>query len=971
MDGENNIYPAEILAGMKRKRGWNNSNGEGDSNNSNGEGDSNNSNDFLDELQRQEAEVRNDEGDSSPAAASPPPPPGPGRAALANLSEGQWNKLTDVWCRLIHIDVEKDHGTNYNTHTVNSFLPYDKYKTNFFGTPENDASGQLISRDFHGVMDKDGIFNAVVDTTIETINKINCNDEERTITIRITNEQYNYKCFDISGAENQARSDILASTIQQFIGPHTFSAFIDTSNKTEKLIGALPPNVLNIVYAYTSAVENDAAGKMNKTSVKGGGFEVANYDEFLRKFYLEKEPTQFNKTSITYPPFGEITRNNGLSHVMCKYPIILELHNGTNYKDGKLRVILKYIRNNGNDTVIVEEGENTATKRRNSIQSLSAQKISPLKLEKIFISKYHGDIGQVLEMYRDIELVNTDNSGVIKKEENTKDMKACFVSIDLNAILKAFTEGIGLVFYYINASNKLIVFKNNNLNSHDIILANMKYQAKSLYDSVSQEIRVYNEKVSNINESRKKFYDKINNLLEKKPEGENSKDKYKKAIELGIQIATLITFIPSKDISKIAEPRKNTNDNIEALKGEIAELNNKRKEMAIPSEYMKLKVMDNDNLAKTHIENELIFTRVGGKSGNFLSSVQFHNLPGLPNSNTGKNTESLSHRIASKLQSSLAIDIIKYVYNKLSNYDLHKKFIDHLQLALDEKYIQDYFKTVLKISGMEGSPSTGGTRYLDETRMKKRNKNNKTTKIKHLQRGGDTNLEILILKEELEDIKKLINYYKEDYSDEDILNKTNNLLFEIHRLEIVGQGGPATQSLTTGVFIKGENDTQPQTQATTHEEEQEEQEEEYFQDGVRFVSTFPYIRILYELLTSYGESADESVKGGIYRLIESLLKLSQGEVEITTPSTPRRLTSGEGVHDSGASSESGSTRSGTAGKVTPPAESRSVSPRPGIPFISPERPPTRRGGAKSLKKSKKQQKQRKSKYQSRTAKHKR
>ena len=43
-------------------------------------------------------------------------------------NDDQWNQLTDIWCRLIHIDVHKDHDTNYDSDIVNKFLPYNKYK---------------------------------------------------------------------------------------------------------------------------------------------------------------------------------------------------------------------------------------------------------------------------------------------------------------------------------------------------------------------------------------------------------------------------------------------------------------------------------------------------------------------------------------------------------------------------------------------------------------------------------------------------------------------------------------------------------------------------------------------------------------------------------------------------------------------------------------------------------------------------
>jgi len=985
MDGENNIVAAKILAGMKRNRDWKNSNGEGDSNNSNGEA---NQNYFLGVLEDEEAEVRNDEGDSSPAAASPPPPPGPSRAALANLTEDQWNQLTDVWCRLIHIDVEKDHGTNYNTHTVNSFLPYDKYKSNFFGTPENDASGQLISRDFHGVMDKDGIFNAVVDTTIETINKINCNDEERTITIRITNEQYNYKCFDISGAENQERSDILASTIQQFIGPHTFSAFIDTSNKTEKLIGALPPNVLNIVYAYTSAVENDAAGKMNKTSVKGGGFAVENYNEFLRKFYLEKAPeSKKGMKAITYPPFSNNTRSLGLSHVMCKYPITLELHNGTNFKDGKLNVALTYIKDTGK-TVRILENENIATKVRKTLKTVFRIQLSNNEKEKIFISKYHGDIGQVLEMYRDIELVNTDT-------KHTSDMKACFVSIDLNAILKAFTEGIDLVFYYINASDKLIVFKNINLNDPRVILSNFQNQVRALHTQVKAELEEYNKNIDSINKVKGKFDKKVEEILQGSPSGATPREKYIHAIEKGVQIATLIPFVPMKGLSQLMVEDIGDISNVDEAKKKLQELYEKRNEMKIPAEYTKLNVMAEEELAETKLANELIISATGNRTsftcvaGNIWNTINFSKLPLISHANSGAagagaaaqaNQAGLPEnvRLATKLQTFLAIDVVLFIYNRLQNYDVHEKFISFIKKAFDSGSEEEkYFSSVLNITRMKAT--TGGSRYSGGTRMKNRKTKQKTLKVSYkIQSGGATEQEIL--NKELEEIETLLKYY-EEFKDKDTTEYTKAYIskvfdFTFEQEEIVGEevvqpANTLSLSLQASLPVAQGSQSAPLSIGLTNEPVAEEEP--------AFFSTFPHIRIIYELLTAYGENAEEPVKGVVDRLIERLLKLlpedeKEQEKESVSPSTPTgKGTTGRDVGASGASGESresgqsGSTVSAARTAESPPAQSRSGSPKPET-LLSPEK---RRGGAKTLKKSKKQQKQRKSKYQSRTAKHKR
>jgi hypothetical protein len=977
MDGENNIDPAEILAGMKRNRDWNNSNGQI------------NQGVFLESLAEAEAQVTNEsmngegaEGEEAPA----PPLPGPSRAALANLSEDQWNKLTDVWCRLIHIDVEKDHGTNYNTDTVNSFLPYDKYKSNFFN---NDASGQLISRDFHGVMDKDGIFNAVVDTSIETINKINCNDEERTITIKITNEQYNYKCFDISGAENQERSNILASTIQQFIGPHTFSAFIDTSNKTEKLIGALPSNILNIVYAYTSAVENDAAGKMNKTSVKGGSFKPENYNEFIRKFYLEKAPeSKKGMKAITYPPFSNNTRSLGLSHVMCKYPITLELHHGTNFKDGKLNVALTYIKDTGK-TVRILENENIATKVRKTLKTVFRIQLSNKEKEKIFISKYHGDIGQVLELYRDIELVNNTDT------KNTSDMKACFVSIDLNAILKAFTEGIDLVFYYINASDKLIVFKNINLNDPRVILANFQNQVRALHTQVKAELEEYNKNIHSINEVKGKFDNKVEEILQGLPTGATPREKYIHAIEKGVQVATLIPFVPKEELSQLMVEDIGDISNVYEAKKKLQELYAKRNEMKIPAEYTKLNVMNEEELAETKLANELIISATGNRTsftcvaGNIWNTINFSKLPLISDANSGEEGAGAlpnqagppqNVRLATKLQTFLAIDVVLFIYNRLQNYDVHEKFISFIKKAFDSGSEEEkYFSSVLNITRMKAT--TGGSRYSGGTRMKNRKTKQKTLKVSHkIQSGGATEQEIL--NKELEEIETLLKYY-EDFKDKDTTEYTKAYIEKVFEFtfepeEVIGEAeaeaaNTLSLSLQASLPVAQGSQSAPLSLGLTNEPVAEE--------DPAFFSTFPHIRIIYELLTVYGENADETVKGVVDRLIERLLKLlpeddKEQEKESVSPSTPTRQgTKGRDVGASGASGESresgqsgqsGSTVSAARTAESPPAQSRSGSPKPET-LLSPEK---RRGGAKTLKKSKKQQNQRKSKYQSRTAKHK-
>ena len=724
-------------------------------------------------------------------------------------------QLYDIWSRLVHIDVHKDHGANYDESIVNGFLPYTKYQTNVFG---EGSERQTISRQTLGrFMDKDSLFDSVVSgITLSNLNNTAV-DASGTLSNIPGGNSYDYKVWKV--AYEQRDADTQAAQIQEFMG-HPFAAFVDTSNKIEKLIGALP-DPLKIIYAYTAAVQNDPADKMHKLSVKSK-LEPDNYQKFLSKYFLEDTTnmSKGGKSVIVYPPFDPtkpLATQIGLSHIMCKFPVFLELYKSDDpNKKGTLNTKLVYTRHDeikegvkreGSErTVVIHPGGNIATKKgslsaadtdlvtispvNTFLKKLFGMKESDIKKEANFISKHHGDIAQVLEMHRNVILTGGGS---------TSDMKSCFVSIDLIPIIKAFTEGIDFVFYYINSSSKLIVFKNKKLENPEERRKSLMNETKNLITSLQGELEKYINKMNEINIIRKIFYSKVKDIFTVRDTSSQGQLKnYINIIRHGFQICTLIQFIPKEEI--VQETYNQVKDSLEQIQTQLSQqtpitpitpdilktINKAKIFLQIPTSYLDLEVVfvdgkkpiaDETDMTKVTLQEteiERVLVKFLGTRRNTMALKNILSTINLYKNNV-ENIQDLDVRTSTRLQNNWGLDFVFYIYNILKDYeDFGTLFCNSLYSVLEGDDNKRYFNMGLKITGIPevvvagtAAPMNnqgGGGSYSKFTYKKSKTSKNLTYKNKKVQKGGTgeplTPEEIELIKEEIKDTEHVIELYE-------------------------------------------------------------------------------------------------------------------------------------------------------------------------------------------------------------------
>ena len=348
-------------------------------------------------------------------------------------------KTKDIWKILWHSDVKKDHKSNYDPDVVDSLLPDTFIRTDLFA-PKNPRGSQVLN-----VPDLEALFNYVVKNNDNPAIPVYENLFETVKKINVFGKLYNVKIIDNVPKTQEAYTGDFATKVNEAIQGNKLTLFIDTSNHTDLILNNAVTQVdgapKNIVYAYTRATENDAAGKMNlKTSTS---------DVYRSRLYCESVDPGATQ-SVTYPNYTAESSGIGLSHFYCKYPVTLtQLPSSAKQRaKGGLNITMHYTKD-GN-TVEIPNGGNIATGTgtvKNKIKKALGITLSKETKELIFIAKHHGDVAQVLDKYRLIPSENYTNGDKYTIGDQTNNSQSCFVSIDVNAITKAFTVGIDNVWF--------------------------------------------------------------------------------------------------------------------------------------------------------------------------------------------------------------------------------------------------------------------------------------------------------------------------------------------------------------------------------------------------------------------------------------------------------------------------------------------------------------------------------------------
>jgi len=188
-------------------------------------------------------------------------------------------------------------------------------------------------------------------------------------------------------------------------------------------------------------------------------------------YYLEKKPDA-NSLFVEYPRY---TRGDPASYFYSKYPVFLD-HRGYEQNGYNLKTQFSYKK--GSRKIVVGGDRNTANVKTDLYFAALANSQRELEKELIegqILAKAHGDIGQVLGLFRDMDLMKypvkaADNNPNYSQEVNTFTGLKVFESHDTNPITKAFTLGIDCIWMHVlghDENKKLIVFKKQKFGSEE------------------------------------------------------------------------------------------------------------------------------------------------------------------------------------------------------------------------------------------------------------------------------------------------------------------------------------------------------------------------------------------------------------------------------------------------------------------------------------------------------------------------
>jgi hypothetical protein len=594
--------------------------------------------------------------------------------------------LQDFWKTLWHVDVRKDHEGTYDRGVVNSFLPEEgKYETSqtftmdgkdyTISTPGVNASRTGKEELTSGNLGLHELFYYLTNQDIDGTFALNI-DATATYELRADlmgpGIKYDIKVFNING-----------TNLAEYVG-NDIALFVDTTSHLPELLNSyINQRKGKIIYAYTREIESDPADKSTYLTI-GKGFIDGEKEKNEQAFYYELEAPQ-NPTGIIYPPFEKDT---GLSYFYCNYPVFLTNKGIKDRTKYTLDVELSYIK--GDKTITVTEGANTAgalTKFKNGI--LKSNRLSPADdmREIVFISKHHGDVAQSLVKFRDVRMKCPQNAAEI----NTADYKAVFVSIDVNAIIKALTIGIPYVFMYPPDKDRIIVWKNTTLNNPRDQFESEKKYTEEQNKRLQARIAEYNDNIVKINENRTNYNTIMATALPVLP---NKVEEYKELLKFGVIMTTLSSYIPKDAIEEILPkdyatqiaaitiaPDANDvaiNTKLLALKSLQIEMSRKEGELKVPSEYSKITIPP-DAITRDIVSFEkevlLQFTRTAAANKYTLEITKAKKIENLWQPvnlqyNMGDRDFGgiLSCRIGTKLNNSWGFDIINYIYSNLRVY---------------------------------------------------------------------------------------------------------------------------------------------------------------------------------------------------------------------------------------------------------------------------------------------------------------
>ena len=641
----------------------------------------------------------------------------PAQPAISRRAEEEWMS------EFVHCDVKKDHESGYREDIVQGFLP------------ENAPS---IRRN---TISKEDLFNLLIggDGFYEFLRGAATPGKNDSIVLNLfDNSRYVFRVFSKEGFSIPAIVQEIQTATRGTLGPGTsFLKISDTTNHTDE-IHRLWNNIDNpIIQARTRAVQMDAAFKMIPNKVGNDAM-----------FYIEdKSPP--NTTSVLYPSYYT---ENKLSYLYCRYPVYIK-HNGVKDKY-TLKVGLSYIKNN--KPVDIDGDLNTARFMFKIVEKIGGcfGMSNPDILEAGYIGKHSGDVLQVLDAFRDINLVHYNDP--TRRYMHKAAAPSIFETIDINAASKAFSTGIYCIWLHLNG--KLIVFTK--------VIDNLQYLRNKytiLYNTLKFKFGLLPSIEATLESNKAELLEMIRGCnIQFETILSSTDPSYKKFLEICAKYSVFYEKLPLlheriNDLNKKLEKIRELLEQRESVLN-VNEAEDNKKIYLIVIEQLEefIRLLDNN----LNLDGELAAIR------NLLGEMQIIEFNDIIISNEGTRKEitygsafdcidldvenGRSKRIlADKFSSAYGLDIINMTYKKLSielpggesPSTKHTRFIEELYRRVPDAK-KPMFQTLLSIIGInvenievptDPPVSTGGSR---KTLKKNKGKVRRTYK----QKGGNQEL---------------------------------------------------------------------------------------------------------------------------------------------------------------------------------------------------------------------------------------
>lgn len=561
----------------------------------------------------------------------------------AEPSESQWPPsatIRTLWKLLWHIDVKKDHKGNYDEEIVNSILPnpimevdLPDYISDAGNIVEKGIYAQGSQSKIPTSTGKDWLMNYIIrrddgEHFYPNIFDDGIADGKKGGELNIQNitsyplgKRYQVHVVPVPNNKHPMQAEIIQE-IQEFFQTQgdqpPMYVYLDTGSDLPEFL----PKLEVVFDAYTRASESDAAGKPNFGSVKVGAMKP--------KILYEFSQTKGGKDGITYDAYNEVNPH-ALSQFYCKYPVTLESTGKSQTQPYHIDVKMTYIK--GNKKFDILEGANTAS--GGSMQKVRGMiahyvKQPPLtnnKKEMMFISKHHGDIGQVLDKDRQILLKSwTDYDKKGSARINTAGGRHCFTSIDQNPITKNFTTDADYTMFFKleGANSKIALIRPLTVNP-EAEFEYIKNQIVSHCNEIAARIKEYNDALPEFRERLPKLLARLGDLFTLPPpeKRDNPSNIYTYVVRKGAQITSTLNCIYNgspDDIQPILLPSGTQADptsiqftgNLLADKKELYTIESlfiiTERMMLCPIHHVKFNPFDGNTIKPSEVETDLLFT---------------------------------------------------------------------------------------------------------------------------------------------------------------------------------------------------------------------------------------------------------------------------------------------------------------------------------------------------------------------------